>query len=457
LTNYFVEARPDQVVAEYPLGDEFRSQVVDLSLDALHALQSRRFLTVIERAWEIPFYDRRWRAAGLEPGAIQGLDDLTAIPTFSKSDLMQSVSEHPPFGDFHGMDDSEDGRRQVVFHTTSGTTGDPQPLFFGAWDREVQNALLARAYTAQGVNHTDVVHSVYGFGMVNGGHFVREALTHFTRALLLTPGTGVETPSEQQIRFMQRFGVTVLVGFADYLLRLAEVAQSLGIDPATDLNVRMLSGHIPADRADALAAAWGGARVFDWYGVGDTGVIAAQLDGSRELTVFEDAHLLEIVDPESHAAVADGQIGNQCVTVLFKNTVYPIVRFDTQDLTAISANKTGSLRRTKGFCGRSDNMVKLRGINVYPTAIGAILDRLPSANGEYVCLLTRVAGREELEVQVEWDHGDSAVAAAEVAEVLRSGLGVKVDVRLVATGQTAALTGVNVRQKPQRLVDHRDR
>lgn len=455
MTNYFDEAEPQRVVAQYPLGERFHEHVVSQSVDALHALQEKRFQRVVARAWEIPFYARRWRAAGLEPGAIRGLEDLHMIPAFSKSDLMASVEQYPPFGDFHGMNDAGNERRQVVFHTTSGTTGVPQPLFFGAWDREVQNALLARVYTQQGVCASDVVHSVYGFGMVNGGHFVREALTHFTRALVLTPGTGVETASEQQVRLMKRFGVTVLVGFADYLLRLAEVAHDLGIDPGRDLNVRMLSGHIPSDRADALSAAWGGAQVFDWYGVGDTGVIAAQLDDERELTVFEDAHVLEIVDPDTHASVADGQVGNQCVTVLFKDTVYPIIRFDTQDLSAIAKRRTGCLRRTRGFLGRSDNMVKLRGINVYPTAIGAMVDQLPSANGEYLCVLTRSGGRDELCVEVEWNGNATEPERQAVADVLNKGLGVKVDVALVAPESTADRTGVNVRQKPQRLLDER--
>ena len=117
--------------------------------------------------------------SGSSPATSKVIDDLTKLPTFSKSDLMASVEAHPPYGDFHGMDGPE-GRRSVVMHTTSGTTGTPQPLFFGAWDREVQNALLARAYRLQGMADEDVVHSVYGFGMVNGGHYIREAILHFT-------------------------------------------------------------------------------------------------------------------------------------------------------------------------------------------------------------------------------------------------------------------------------------
>ena len=157
---------------------------------------------------------------------------------------MASVEAHPPYGDFHGMDGPE-GRRSVVMHTTSGTTGTPQPLFFGAWDREVQNALLARAYRLQGMADQDVVHSVYGFGMVNGGHYIREAILHFTRAMLLSAGTGLETRSEHQVELMRRFGATVIVGFADYILKLAAVAREKGLEPGYDIPIRMVSGHRP--------------------------------------------------------------------------------------------------------------------------------------------------------------------------------------------------------------------
>jgi phenylacetate-CoA ligase len=455
-SNYFTEADPARITREFPLGARFDEMLRTCSADELHALKECRFLEVVKRAWDVPFYARRWRTAGLEPGAITSLSQLSDIPAFDKSTLMESVAEHPPFGDFHGMDDLPGAtRRQVILHTTSGTTGDPQPLFFGAWDREVQNALLARVYRMHGIRDDDVVHSVYGFGMVNGGHFVREALTHFTRALVLTPGTGAETPSVRQVQMMAHFGVTVLVGFADYLLRLAEVAHEQGLRPGRDLKVRLLSGHIPQVRQAQLQAAWGGAEVRDWYGVGDTGVIAAQVPGEEGLLLFEDAHAVEIVDPESHAEVPAGQPGNQCVTVLFKNTVYPIVRFDTQDVSALQPPVYGAFRRTAGFLGRSDNMVKLRGINLYPTAIAGLLDNWPEATGEYLCRVQTRGAVDEMIVQIEWAGPEPSAAADNVATTLREVLGVRVSVELCAPGSTAEWTEIETRQKPRRLRDER--
>jgi phenylacetate-CoA ligase len=456
--SYFDEADVATVVADYPLGKRFESEVMHADPSVLKARRERRWQRVLKRAWQVPFYARRWEAAGFEPTTPISLDTLHQLPAFTKSDLMASVADYPPFGDFHGMDDLPGAaRRHVIFHSTSGTTGEPQPLFFGARDREVQNVLLARAYRMHGLRDEDVVHSVYGFGLVNGGHYVREAITHYTRALMLTPGTGVDTPSAVQVQLMARYGVTVLVGFADYLFRLAEVAQEAGLEPGVDLKIRLISGHIPHERREALSQAWGGAAVHDWYGVGDTGVVAAEGPEQDGLWVFEDAQVLEIVDADNGAPVPRGQTGNQCVTCLFKDTVYPIVRFDTQDLSAFIPEERSdrALSRIRGFLGRSDNMVKLRGINVYPTSVGVHLSVWTQANGEYVCRLGSKEGREALSIDVEWRGAATASDTAAVAESLRTKLGVRVEVSLVPSGSTAELTGVQSRQKPRRLVDER--
>ena len=204
------------------------------------------------------------------------------------------------------MTRTDGGRYRTVLQTTRGTTGVPQPLYFGARDREVQNILLARAYLLQGLKPNDVVHSIYGFGMVNGGHYIREAILHHTDALLLSAGTGTETRSRQQVELMHRFGATVLVGFSDYMLRLAQTAQDTGLTPGTDIPLRMISGHLGHDAREALSAAWGDVSVYDWYCVGDTGIIAAEGPCQEGLYVWEDAHFLEIVAPGAGKPVNPG-------------------------------------------------------------------------------------------------------------------------------------------------------
>ena len=464
MAGYFEEARLGRLLEAYPVGEAFLAGPARLSRDELRSLQERRFLRVMARGWEVPFYARRWRAAGLEPEDVRGLDDIGRLPPFSKHDLMESVRANPPFGDFHGMErglavaDGESGRGRyaAVFHTTSGTTGDPQPIFYGAWDREVQNALLARTYRLHGLRDDDVVHSVYGFGMVNGGHYIREALVHFTRARLLTPGTGRDTPSVQQVALMRRFGVTVLVGFADYLLRLAEVARDVGVEPS----VRLVSGHLGVESRAAMAEAWGGASVFDWYGVADTGCIAAEGPAQDGLHIHEDAHFVELLDPDSDSgrAAPDGAPGSLCDTVLFKDTVYPVIRFDTRDITRVLPPDVASginFRRISGFEGRADSMVKLKGINVYPHAIGGHLAERRELTAEYVCRLRRRRGRAELTVVAEVRTGvaPSAELKGNIVRHLRARLGVAVEVELVAAGETAPFTDIESRQKPVRLIE----
>ncbi|MDC0158445.1 AMP-binding protein [Rhodospirillaceae bacterium] len=458
MSEYFRQANPYQVVTDYPIGNEVWSKFGEMNGDQIRDLQETRFLQLVKKAWSNPFYLRRWSSVGLEPGDIVNLDDITKIPTFSKSDLMESVEKFPPFGDFIGKASWADGQR-VVMHTTSGTTGNPQPLFYGPRDREIQNALLARAYLLQGLNHDDIVHSVYGFGMVNGGHYIREAVLHYTNALLLSAGTGLETRSEQQIDLMRRYGATVIVGFCDYITKLADVAKKVGLDPVTDLKIRMISGHLAEDGGAAMAEAWGGVECFDWYGVGDTGIIAAEGPDHDGLYIWEDAHLVEILDSETGKVVGDGEKGNICNTVLFKDTVYPVIRFDTKDVSTVLRGSGGlslPFRRLAGFQGRSDNMIKLKGINIYPTGIAAILKDVQELNGEYFCQVEKQAGLDVMKVVCETQENNySEELINHIQMILKQRLGVALEVELTSPGLTAEKTQINARQKPIRLIDLR--
>jgi len=458
--SYFEALDHPSLIADYPLGEAFLQRFRAMSRDALHALQEERFLKLVARGWEIPFYRRHWSAAGLEPGDIRTLEDAAKIPAYDKSDLMRAIAEHPPLGDFSSPEliAGAPGRPPVILHTTSGTTGKPQVLLFGPKGREVGNMLVARMARWLGVGAGDVVHSVYGHGMINGGHYIREAYTHWTNALFLSAGTGVETRSAAQVQLMADFGATVIVGFVDYVRKLAAVAREAGLEPGRDIPVRMIIGHLGTEDRAATEAAWGGARAYDWYGVGDTGAIAAEGPERDGLTIWEDAQLLEILDVETGRRVARGEAGDMVVTTLYKDDVAPCIRFNTHDVSALRTDSAASglvFDRLKGFLGRSDNMVKLKGINVFPHAIGAILENRPELTGEYVCTLRRGADlADRMTVTIEHRAPDAAAIPA-LAEVLRRGLGVEVAVELVPPGGTAALTQIEVRQKPIRLIDER--
>jgi phenylacetate-CoA ligase len=450
---YFEALDSRQLLEDYPVGDAFVRRYTAMSRDELRARQERDFAKLMARGWRIPFYQRLWGAKGIEPGDIRGLDDIEKLPVYDKSDLMASVAEYPPFGDFGGTDGPD--RAPVIFHTTSGTTGRPQPLLFGPKGREVGNLLVGRMYRWQGLEPADIVQSVYGHGMINGGHYIREAVTHFTNSLFLSAGTGIETRSANQVGLMADFGVTVLVGFIDYIRKLAEVARDEGL--LDRINIRMICGHLGTEDRAGVEAAWGGAKAYDWYGVGDTGTIAGEGPERDGLYVWEDAHYLELLDVDSGTPVAAGETGDIVVTCLYKDDVAPCIRFNTHDITheLTSANATGMVfKRIAGFKGRSDNMVKLRGINVFPHAIGALIENRADLTGEYVCRLRRdpASGRDDMLVLLESRGGTDQ---DQLSGLLRQGLGVDVVVELVDPGATATLTQIDVRQKPIRLIDER--
>lgn len=448
------------LLRDYPIGPDFPQALQGMSRDALRARQERDFARLLAFGWKVPFYQRLWGARGIEPGDIRGLDDLAKLPAYDKADLMASVAAHPPLGDFHGQDAHPPERRpQIIFHTTSGTTGTPQPLLFGAKSREVQNRLLARMYLMAGMTRDDVVHSVYGHGLINGGHYVREAVHHWVGARFLSAGTGVETRSAQQVFIMKQFGATAIVGFADYIKRLSDVAREEGLRPGEDLRIRLICAHLGSESQASLSAAWGGAAVYDWYGVGDTGIIAGEGPDRSGMHIMEDAHLLEIADPDTGLPVAEGRLGDMVCTCLFKDDIFPIIRFNTHDVTEEVAgpNPLGiPFRRMKGFLGRSDNMVKLRGINLFPTGIGALLvEHAANATGEFICRVSRQEGRDSMLVHLEMKGEPEPAARERLEAMLRMRLGVEIGVAPCAPGSLAALTQVESRQKPIRLLDER--
>jgi phenylacetate-CoA ligase len=440
-----------QMLTDYPIGDAFTARYAGISRDELHSIQNMQFLTLMTRGWQVPFYKRLWGAKGIEPGDIRSLTDITKLPVYDKADLMASIADYPPYGDFAGL--GGDNRPPTFLHTTSGTTGRPQTLLFGPKGREVGNLLVGRMYRWMGLKPSDVIHSVYGHGMINGGHYIREAVTHFTNSLFLSAGTGIETRSINQVNLMADFGVTVMVGFVDYIRKLAEVAEAEKLFDR--IKLKMIIGHLGTEDRAATEAAWHGAKAYDWYGVGDTGSIAGEGPDRDGLYVWEDAQYLELLGVDDGMPVATGEIGDMVVTCLYKDDIAPCIRFNTHDISHELAGRGEIVfKRIAGFKGRSDNMVKLRGINLFPHAIGALIENRSDLTGEYICHVVRDSAtqRDDMTVTIESRGGSDATS---LVALLRQGLGVEVAVELCAPGGTAALTQIDVRQKPIRLIDER--
>ena len=458
--NYFDAIDYPNLIKEYGRPEDFVDQFRRLSRDELRSTQNRRFLEVLQFAWKVPFYQRLWGTEGIEPVDIRSLDDIAKLPIYAKSDLMASVEQHPPLGDFHGLEAyTAETQPPLIFQTTSGTTGRPQPLLYGPKSRELQNLLLARVYMLQGIGRKDVVHSVYGHGLINGGHYVREAVLHWIGAQFISAGTGVETRSINQMELIKAFEANVLLGFGDYIKFLSEVAREAGLEPGNHINIHTISGHMGTESKSVMSEAWGGAQVFDWYGVGDTGTIAGEGPDHAGLYVQEDAQFLEIIDLSSGQPVIDGASGDMVCTCLYKDDIFPIIRFNTHDISAMRLDSSPlglNLQRIDGFQGRSDNMVKLRGINIFPTGIGAILTESNVELGsEYICELSRKKGQDELTVWVE-TRGDVLALVDAHEALLRRRLGVEIKVKLAAPGELTELTQIKSRQKPIRLIDKRE-
>ena len=254
---------------------------------------------------------------------------------------------------------------------------------------------------------------------------------------------------------MRDFGATAIVGFGDYIRHLADVALEEGIQPGKDIRIRTISGHIGSESTDDLASKWGAEQVFDWYGVGDTGLIAGQGSDQSGMHMMEDAQFVELLDVDTHHPVAEGDVGDLVCTCLYKDDIYPVIRFQTQDLTRILPGENPldiPFRRMAGHMGRSDNMVKLRGVNVYPQGVGALLSaQFSETNGEYICLVAEDRGRTEMTVKVEVTNQQDGLPA-QMEELLKSRLGVQIRVEPVAPGETSSLTQLEARQKPIRLI-----
>jgi phenylacetate-CoA ligase len=443
--------------AEFPPPPDFLDTVYRLSADEIRSIQERRFKQTIARGWEVPFYQRHWRQAGLAPGDIGSLDDIERIPPYTVHDLRDSIERCPPFGDYMGI---ELGEFPVVLQTSGGTTGLPRPMLYSPRDREVTNILGGRRFYLQGIRPGDLVQSTYSIGLTNGGFATREALWKYTGAVPVMTGSGAATPTRRQIEIAKAWGVSHLLGFPAYLRHMALVARDeLGIDPR-ELGLRSLGSHLGPEDRGGLEALWG-APVYDMYGTNESGMIACDCPVRAGMHICEDTYFIEIADPETNRAVPAGARGSIFITCLFKHAA-PVIRFNVNDVSAFASGACacgGTHRRLQKIFGRSDNMVKLRGVNVFPEAIGALVTEDARTTGEYVCIVDQVgeAARDEMTVMVEMRDAalDGAALQQDLERRFREALGVKVAAQPVERGALDRHTGLSQTSKIKRLIDRR--
>lgn len=449
-----------KLMRDYPPPPGFFETVYRMPREALRVLQEERFLATVARGWEIAFFQRHWRAAGLEPGDIRSLADLAKLPPYSVHELRDSQTRYPPWGDFMGITPADGKRMPLVLQTSGGTTGMPRPMLYAPVDREVMAIMRGRCLAMNGVHPGDMVQVTYSLGLGNGGLGVREAIWRYTGAVPVMTGSGITTPTRRQIEVAQAWGSNVILGFPAYLRHMALVARDeMNIDPR-ELGVHLVGSHLGMEDRSVIEDLWG-APCSDSYGTHEVGMVASDCVHRNGMHIHEDTVILELLDPQTRQPVAEGERGVIHATTLFRYGA-PFIRYNINDVSALMPGtcECGStLRRLAKIFGRSDNMIKLRGVNIFPEAIGALVAEDRRSTGEYFCIVERVGreGRDEMTLLVECMDASVAPAELEVALArrLRESLGVQISVTAKARGELDAYTGLTKTSKVKRLDDRR--
>lgn len=431
----------------------WNEEMETLSRDRMEALQLERLRSVVERVSKsVPFYSRAFEQAGVEPGDIQSLDDLSKLPFTTKADLR----DHYPFGMF-----TVPLAQIVRVHASSGTTGKLTVVGYTRHDMDVWAEVMARTLRAADVSAEDVVHNAYGYGLFTGG--LGFAVGSETIGAATVPVSGGF--SKRQLMLMADFGATILCCTPSYALVLAETAEEEGIDMVEDMQLR--AGFFGAEpwteaiRQEIEARL--GLEAFDIYGLSEiigpgVSVECHEHDG---LHIFEDHFLPEIIDPDTGERLPYGSEGELVFTTLTKEGM-PLIRYRTRDRVRLWADPCAcgrTLVRMSKVLGRTDDMLVIRGINVFPSQIEQALLKVKGLAPQYLILVDRRADHlDELEVWVEATEethrrGEFAVKQiqAQAAEEVQEALGIHVKVRVVEPFKIQRSEG-----KAVRVLDRRE-
>lgn len=454
---YFQNVDWQRLVDEYPPAPAYFDTVFRWPRERIEELQLRRLKEQVDRAWrDVPFYRRLWGEAGFEPGDLRSLGDLPSLPAYTVDDIRRSIEREPPLGDYQGVRWPEQaGQVPARVYFSGGTTGRERPTLYTAWDREVGALLTARALWLQGIRPGYAVINNFAFSLHNAAWIIDHALWQWLGCLPITASTGNVTATERQIAIAREYGVQAFVSFGDYLLHMASKAREMGLDPAADFDVRVLAA---VGKAREVERAWG-APSYDAYGFHEVQYVAAETEDRNGLYIFEDAFIVEVVDSETGEPVADGELGDLVITCLYK-TGSPQIRFNIKDLSRVFPPRDdgsfSTMKRMDRLHGRSDTMVKLRGINVWPEAVGAIVGEDAEATGEYFVVVDRIGSRDEMTCLVEArGSGDAGEIQRRLEGTLRARLGVALKARVVPGSDLAALTGLGTVGKTRRFQDRR--
>ena len=412
------------------------------SRDELQALQLERLKWSLKHAYDnVEHYRKKFDAAGAKPGDLKTLDDLAKFPLTNKSDLRETY----PFGMFAVPMD------QVVrLHASSGTTGKPTVVGYTARDIDTWTNCMARSIRAAGARPGDKVHVAYGYGLFTGGlgaHYGSERL-----GLVTIPMSGGMT--ERQVQLITDFKPDIIMVTPSYMLAIADEMEKQGLDPRQcSLRIGIFGAEPWTNEMRRQIERRLSLDAIDIYGLSEVmgpGVAQECVETKDGLTVWEDHFYPEVIDPATGRVLPDGEQGELVFTSLTKEAL-PVIRYRTRDLTRLLPGTARTMRRMEKITGRSDDMMIIRGVNVFPTQIEELILKQPELSPHYVLELTKSGPLDHLAVLVEIQPGaQDQGSAATLAHNIKSMIGVSAEVKIVPISTIERSIG-----KAKRVIDKR--
>jgi phenylacetate-CoA ligase len=417
------------------------------SRDEISAVQLQRLQATLRRAYErVPHYREKFDACGVSPDDLQSLEDLAKFPFTGKEDLRQTY----PYGMF-----AESLENIVRLHASSGTTGKPTVVAYTQNDIDTWAGLVARSIAAAGGTKRDIIHVTHGYGLFTGGlgvHYGAEKL-----GCTVVPISGGQT--ERQVQLIRDFGATMIVGTPSYVLNIVDEFERQGLDPRDSTLQRGLFGAEPwGESMRTELESRLGIVAMDLYGLSEMigpGVAVECIESRDGPTIWEDHFYPEIIDPATGQVLPDGAQGELVFTSLTKEAL-PMVRYRTRDLTRLLSPTARSFRRIGKITGRSDDMLIIRGVNLFPSQIEELILKTGTLAPHYQLEVTRKGHMDDLTVRVEMkpelagDDQTRAMASAALRHHIKAMIGINTKIEVMEIGGVARSEG-----KAKRIVDLR--
>lgn len=416
-----------------------------VSKDELVDLQTRRMKHTLLRAYSfVPYYKKKWDDHGVHPDDFTHLEDIEKFPFTTKEDLRVNY----PFGMFaNPMSDI------VRLHASSGTTGKPTVVGYTRQDIDTWSDLVARSLRLGGVGKGDMVHISYGYGLFTGGlgaHYGAEKL-----GCTVIPASGGFT--DKQVTLINDFKATAIMVTPSYMLNIIEEMENRGIDPRdTALKVGIFGAEPWSMEMKRKIEEKVGIAALDIYGLSEMmgpGVACEVLEDRGDMYIWEDHFYPEIVDKDTFNPIDDGNEGELILTTLTKEAL-PIIRYRTKDLSTLYDGDLLNMRKMKRIKARTDDMMIIRGVNVFPSQIEEILLKIDAFSPHYQIIISRTGNMDDLAIDIEPEISATETRIKEAIHTLqhriKSGIGVSVKVNIRGHGQIPRSQG-----KAQRVVDKR--